>query len=274
MSTTIFTVPVGTTQIIPAPALSSVCFQPVSGGTVTAAFGPDGVSPVFQSMIQSGNTMPFSFNTTTNGANPANPMGNLGKIQVTAATQNCTVLVSDLQQYPGSFPERQTIAQSAVAYTCLASSTAENTMFSCRLHPFYLKNNWRLEWYAQFTVTNSATVKTINAYVGPSVNSSTAGALEAASGSKISTNVLTSMIGGYSTGAAAGRNDGQTIIASNAGPADGGGWGTSTVANVTVASTNYLAGASTVEQIFSLTGTKATGTDVLTLDAILVKVYQ
>ena len=238
MSTTIYTVPAGTTQILPAPALSSVCFQPVSGGTVTAAYGPDGVSPNFQALPQSGNTVAFSFNPSTYAAAIANPMGQLGKVQVTANTQNCVVLVSDLQQYPGSFPERQTVAASNVAYTALGSSTAENTLFSCRFHAGYLKPNWRLEWFAMFTVTNSATVKTINAYVGPSVNTSTAAGLEAAAASKVWSNVLTSLIGSTCQGWAGGRNDGQTIISSNAGTASGGVGG-STTANVTVSSANY-----------------------------------
>ena len=270
MSTTIFTVPAGTTQIIPAPALSSVCFQPVSGGTVAAAYGPDGVSPNFQALPQSGNTVAFSFNPSTYANAINNPMGQLGKVQVTANTQNCNVLVSDLQQYPGSFPERQTVAASNVAYTALASSTAENTLFSCRFNPGYFKLNWRLEWFAMFTITNSVTVKTINAYLGPSVNSSTAAALEAATASKVWTNAYTSVIGGTGQGWAGGRNDGQTIIASNGGLLNAGGVGSSTTANVTVSTTSYQ----TSEQAFVLTATKATGTDVVTLDSILVKIYQ
>jgi len=269
MSSRIITVPAGTTQIIQAPARSSVCFQPVSGGTVTAAVGPSGVAPVFTALPQSGNTTPFSVATDTY----ASIMGSLGQVQVTAAGgQNCTVIVSDIQNYPTVGTERQTIAQSGVAFTALGSSTAENTLFSMRFPAGFFTPNFRIECYYQLTLTNSANVKTLKGYFGNSTNSSTAGALET-SASAIVSNAYTSMIGAYGTFAVAGRNDNQTIIGSNAGLLSAGGWGSSTTANTTVSSANY-SGTGAVEQVLVLTGTKATGSETFTLDAVVVKVYQ
>lgn len=269
MATTIITIPSGTTQIIQAPARSSVCFQPVAGGSATVGYGPDGVSPVFTTVTQSGNTSPFSLATDTYAA----VMGSLGKVQVTAAGgQNCTVLVSDLQNYPGSLPGTpRTIAQSGVAYTT-PNSTSELELFSIRFPAGYFKPNFRLECYYQLTLTNSVNVKTLKGYFGNSTNSSTAGALETAA-SAIVSNAYTSMAGAYGTFAVAGRNDNQTVIGSNAGLLSAGGWGSSTTANTTISSANYAGGAA-VEQVLVLTATKATGSETFTLDAVKVVIDQ
>jgi hypothetical protein len=271
MATTIFTVPAGQTSIIPAPALSSICVQPAATGSGLLSFGTDGISPIFTAAPQGANTSPYSFNTSTwsgivFGQTQA-PMGNIGKISVAATTVACTVLVSDLSQYPGSFPERQTVLQSGVAYT-MPNSTSELPLVSIRFHAGYFKPNFRLEWHAQFTAQNTANAKTIKSYFGASTNSATAGAIETSAASSVS-QVLTSLAGGYLTGSFFGRNDGATVIASNTGLAAAGGVGMSATANVST-TTAYQ----TTEQVFTLTGTKATGAETVTLDAILVKVYQ
>jgi hypothetical protein len=270
MSSTIFTIPAGQSAILPAPALSSICVQPGAGGSALLQYGPDGVSPIFVSAPQGANTAPYSFCPSTYNNNIANPMGNIGKVQVTATTTPAVVIVSDLQQYPGSFPERQTVAASSVAYATI-NGTAEQNLFSMRFPPGFLKPNFQLELFYQLTLTNSANVKTFKAYFGPSTNSATAAALEG--GTAIQSNVYTSMIGAMGIVAGGGRNDNQTFIASNGGLLSAGGWGSSTVANVSVANCNY-GGPAAVEQVLAITATKATGAEVFTLDRVLVKVYQ
>lgn len=274
MATAIFTVPAGQSGVFPAPALASVCVQPTAGGSVTLGYGPDGISPTFQSAPQSGNTSPFSLNTSTYSGYTSNfspnPMGNLGKIQVTAATQLCTVLISDLQQYPGSFPERQTVLQSGVPYA-LPNSTSELELISIRFHPGYFKQNMRLEYHAQLSFTNNANVKTLKGYFGASTNSATAGAIETAA-TLSTTNAYTSMAGAYHSSSYMSKNDNATVVAANTGLLSAGGMGSSVTANV---STSVVySGPSAVETVFILTGTKATGTDTFQLDGIVVKVYQ
>jgi len=274
MTTRIFTVPSGQSLVIPAPTLSSVCVQPGASGTASISYGPTPLGP-FTLAPQGANTGVYSFCTSSySGATSGNlpGMGNVGFVSVAATTAAATVLVCDLSQYPGSFPERQTVAQSAVAFTTIPSSTAELALFSCRFPANYLQPNFRLDCEFQLTVTNSATVKTLKAYFSPSTNSATAAALEG--GTVYSSNVYTSMSGAFGKTAVAGRNDGQTVICSNPGLLSTGGWGSSTTANVTISTTNYNAGASGVEQVFYLTGTKATGTDTLTLDAIWLQIMQ
>jgi hypothetical protein len=274
MTTRIYSVPSGQSLVFPAPTTSSVCVQPGTGGTASIAYGPTPNGP-FTLAPQGADTGVYSLCTTTySGATSGNltGMGNVGFVQVAATVATATVIVADMSDYPGSSVERQTVAMTGVAFTTIASSTAELGMFSMRFPANYFQYNFRLEWEAQITLTNSATVKTIKAYFGASTNSATAAALEG--GTLVWSNVYTSMIGARFGGALYGRNDGQTIIASNYGLASAGGWGSSTTANVTISSDNYNAGASGVEQVFYITGTKATGTDTLTLDSMIVKVYQ
>jgi hypothetical protein len=275
MSTSIFTVPAGQTMVFPAPALSSVLVQPAATGSASISFGPDGLSPIFALAPQGANTSPYSFcPSTLSGAFPAsfssNPMGQMGKVSVAATTAAATVCISDLQQYPGSFPERQTVFQSGVAYT-LPSSTSELELASVRFPPGFFKSNFRLEWEAQLTVQNSVNVKTLKAYFGTSTNSATPGAIETAAAFNWS-NVYTSMAGALATGSVFGRNDNANVIASNPGLVSAGGMGSSTTANVTTAT--VYGGPSAVEQVFILTGTKATAGETFTLDGLIVKVYQ
>lgn len=278
MSTQIFNVPAGVAQILPAPANSSVCVQPSGGGTVLLQYGADGVAPVFTSAPQGSATTPYSLNTSSWGGmygfNTAQltpfPMGNIGKIQVTATTGAATVLVCDLSQYPGSFPERQTVAQSGVAYT-MPNSTSEQGLFSVRFHPGYFKLNFRLEFQAHFTLTNNANVKTIKSYFGNTSNSGAANFIEstaAAANAYIGTSFADLAV----IGSLISRNDGQSVVWTGLGAA--GGVGGSVTASTATTALNYSAGVSTVEQVFLLTGTKATGTDTLTLDQIIVKVFQ
>lgn len=275
MTTRIFTVPTGQSQVFPAPVLSSVCVQPGTGGTASIAYGPLPLGP-FTLAPQGANTGAYSFcSSTYSGATSGNltGMGNVGFIQVAATTAAATVIVSDLSQYPGSFPERQTVALSTVPFST-ANSTAELNLFSIRFPANFLQPNFKIIAEAELNCTSNANVKTIKAYMGPSTNSGTAAALEGGTLLQTGGFLLTSLAGANYKISAGGSNDGQTIIASNNGLLNAGGWGSSATASITLTSQNYNAGAAGVEQVFYLTGTKATGTDTLTLSSIWVQVIQ
>jgi hypothetical protein len=267
MSTQIFVVPAGQTLPIPAPALASILVQPGSNASMT--YGPDGIgSPQFP-VPQSPASGAFSFCPQSYAGGSAyspNPMGLMGKAFVSANVLPAIVTVADLTQFPGSFPERQTVFQSGVAFSVL-NSTAEQTLASVRFPAGFLKPNFRLEFAAQLSCNNSAAVKTLKTYFGASSNGTpeTAAAFAASA-------ALTSLAGAYVTGSFFGRNDGQNVIASNVGLASAGGMGSSVTANVNTA-VNY-SGPNAVETVFTITATKATGTDVFTLDGLIVKVYQ
>jgi hypothetical protein len=275
MTTRIFTVAAGQTGTFPAPVTSSVLVQPGASGTASISYGPLATGS-FILAPQGSNTTPYSLCTSNysgqfTGNNPG--MGNVGFVQVAATTAAANVLVSDLSQYPGSFPERLTVFQSAVAMTSIPSSTAENTLASIRFPINFLQPNFWMEIYFGLTLTNNANVKTLKMYFGPSTNSATNAAIETSAAAFFS-NVYTSMIGANGHTALGGRNDGQTVICANPGLLSTGGWGSSTTANTTVSTANYNAGGSGVEQVLAITGTKATGTDTFTLDYLVVHVTQ
>jgi hypothetical protein len=151
----------------------------------------------------------------------------------------------------------------------MPSSTSELELFALRFPAGFLKANFlvRVDW--QLTVQNTANAKTLKCYFGPATNSATAGAIETAAAAMTS-NVYTSMAGAVGSFAVGGRNDGQTTIGSNPGLISTGGWGSSTTANVSGSSTNYM----TTEQVVILTGTKATAGETFTLDSVWVRVIQ
>src|SRR5277367_6506953 len=140
MTTRIFSEPTGTSSVFADTVTSSVCVQPGTGGTAAIAYAATPLGP-FTSAPQGANTGAYSFCTSSySGVNTGNNpgMGNVGFVQVTATTAACTVLVSDLSEYPGSFVERQTVALSSVPFTTIASSTAELNLFSIRFPANYL----------------------------------------------------------------------------------------------------------------------------------------
>src|SRR5208282_5660667 len=196
MTTRIFTIPAGQSAVIPAPTTSSVLVQPGASGTASIAYGPLPLGP-FTSAPQGANTTPYSLCTSSySGLNTGNNpgMGNVGFVSVAATTAAATALVSDLSQYPGSFPERMTVFQSGVAFTSIPSSTAENTLASVRFPVNFLQPNFYLELFFVLTLTNNANVKTLKMYFGPSTNSATNGAIETSAAAFFS-NVYTSMAG-------------------------------------------------------------------------------
>ena len=114
-------------------------------------------------------------------------------------------------------------------------------------------------------------MKTAKVYFGNSNNGNAANFIEttAAAGQ---TQAMTSFSGFTMQAKVGGRNDGQTAVWQSLGSA--GGLGGNTTANVLLTLLNYFPPSVAVEQVLTITGTKATGADVLTLDSILVEVRQ
>ena len=277
MSSKIFVVTPGTPVYFrPSDLAYSFCVQPGAagtGGTATLQYSIDNGFTYF-SPPQSGIATPFSFSNisgVTQGlgipsSRPASPPGVI--IQVNAATQNANFIASDIS-LPLTFGADKTdFATTGVAYS-VPNVTTETTLFSMRFAPNYLPLNSTVEIEYWLTLTNNANVKTIKAYVGPT-NYVPATGLEG--GTLIMTQAVTSFSNFIGRTGFVTRNDGQTILGQNLGSA--GGFGGNTTASVVVANTNYntAPGAGAVEQVFTLTGTKATGTDALTLDHVRVSI--
>jgi hypothetical protein len=274
-----FFVPVGTPFIFrPGGAPYSFCAQPGAGGSVLIDYSIDnGFS--FIPAIPGSLSTPYSFSNYS-GVPGAAGVANQGTpsvgpayavqgalVRCTPSVAQATFIASDISVPvdPGTY-DKVTIGNAAVAYAT-QNSTSEQTAFSMRFPPGFFNPNrsvWGLDIETWWSCVNSVNVKTIKAYFGPSAFAAATG-LEG--GTAIGSQVLTSFAGGVFKFGVAGRGDNQTVIAANGGSA--GGAGSSTTANVTVSSCNY-AGPNAVEQVLSVTTTKATGSESLILDRVRV----
>lgn len=262
MATEVVTLPVGTPIVRRPPGYSCVHVAPGAAGSVLIEYSNDGVN--YTNAPQGTTTTPYSFcpNTLTGVfAMQVHPY-----IRMTATTTAGVGMVMDYNQVPGPTGyDRKTLALSSVAYA-KQSGTAEQACFSMRFPPGFLKPNFRLDWDFCATITNNTDVKTLTVYFGNSATTALEG------GTSAWTNVYTSMAGAHAAGVIAGRNVTNSVIASNAGLASAGGWGSSTTANVAISSSaDYL----NVEQALVFTVTTATTAgDVFTRDSIKVDLTQ
>jgi hypothetical protein len=254
MSSLILPVAVGVPAVFRQPLNCSFLTQPGVGGSMLLEYSNDGAN--WTSAPDGLATVPYAFCPNSFG------VAQLGFVRATAATAAGSVIQGDLTQLIGSGYERQTFMASGVAYTMVASSTAEARLLSVKVPAGILQRNFRIEIDAAFTCTNNANVKTLRAYAG---NSNNNGALPTI----YATQVLTSSSGGRAQFIISSRNDGATLIGGSIGSALG--FGISTTAPIAISS---LASYLTAEQEFVVTGQKATGTDTVTLDQFVVKVFQ
>lgn len=274
MATQAYTVPVGSPLYFrPGGQPYSFCAQPSGGGTVAIAMSIDGgftYLPAAPGAIAT----PYSFNNfsplPSGSAQSTGLSVNRGYavegtiVQVIASTASANVSATDIAVPAPYGADKVNIATYAIAYT-MPNSTNEQTLWSMRFHPGFFRTvdpDWSLCIDAWFTLTNNANAKTLKCYFGPTAYSSATG-LEG--GTSAGSQAMASFSGYHAQYLFGGRNDGQTVIAGTLGSA--GGYGGNATANVTVSNCNY-SGSSAVEQVITLTGTKATGTDTLTLDCV------
>lgn len=272
MTTAVVNVPVGAPQLFrPGPIPFSCYAHPGATGTVLLETSRDSGTSFQASPI----------GTSTTGAGySVGGIGDYGTIiRATASTVAGTLLGMDLSLPSGGMGVGiggAVVCQSAVAQAT-PNSTSELTLFSMRFPAgaplgaslqTALKLNFTLDVDLMFTATNNVNVKTIKAYMANSQNV----AIEVAAGGLQQTQVLTSSSGGRMSVRVSGRNDGATLVSSSIGAALG--WGISTTAPTVVSSGAAYAGPAAVEQALSITCTKATGTDTVTLDSTLVRLFQ
>lgn len=264
MTTQVLNVPVGAPQLFrPGPIPYSLYAQPGATGTV---------------LIETSQDSGTTFVASPNGASPTGAgysvggFGGQGTIlRVTASTVAATAIFGDMSYPQGGM--NIGISGAAVINSSVAlntpNSTSELTIFSCRFAAGLLKLNFRVEADLLFSAQNTANAKTIKCYIGNAANN---GATAPSDGGTVAgTQVLTSSSGGRMAFAFGGRNDGVTLIASSIGAALG--YGISTTANITVSSNAVYAGSSAVDQALTITSTKATGAETLSLDSVLIRLY-
>lgn len=245
MATTYYLVPAGTVSpnIFITPQSSVTAGPSVLGGSVTVEFATSQQGP-----------WATAYTGTTGGSYRPSVTG---YIRITAVTNQVNAFVSDIGL--GANGDFDTLVQ-LNAVLASPSSTAASYLAGFRIPPNYLSPNFRLEVSGTLTLTNSATVKTLNIY-GNGIT-----------GTALATSPSLASIANYNFNTViSGRGDGVTIIGSGmlaSQTAAQGGYGSTTTA-IPSLTYNYL----TQETEFVVGVTKATGTDTAQLETLRVTIY-
>lgn len=245
MATTYYLVPAGTVSpnIAITPTTTVTAGPSVLGGSVTVEFATSQQGPWFT-----------AYTGTTGGS--YRPIVN-GYVRITAVTSQVNAFVADLGL--GANGDFDTLIQLNAPLASPNQTTAAY-LAGFRIPPNYLSPNFRLEIAGTLSVTNSATVKTLNIY-GNGI-----------AGTALATSPSLASIANYSFNTViAGRGDGVTIIgagvlASQTAAQGGSGSSTTAIPSLTY---NYL----TQETEFVVGVTKATGTDTAQLETLRVTIY-
>lgn len=245
MSTNVQIIPAGATSpvIYVTPLMSIQAGPQVQGGTVT----------VFTSPTQSG-----PFTAWPAGASLATAsirMLQNSWVYATAATQAATLAISDIGAGQGTNPLNEPIVN-CQAVLASANVTTETIIASVKVPPLMLKPNFRMRMRGTVTMTNNVNAKTLQVRMN-----GIAGTLAFQSPALASNN-------NYAFEADwVGIGDGATLKGLGSGTT--GGFGLSATA-VTTLSRDYINN----ETEFVLTCTKATGTDVLQVESLIVNLEQ
>lgn len=245
MATTYYLVPAGTVSpnIFVTPQTSVTAGPSVLGGSVTLEFSTSQQGP-----------WATAFTGLTGGS--YRPIVT-GYVRITAVTNQVNAFVSDLGL--GASGDFDTLVQ-LNAVMASPNITTASYLAGFRIPPNYLSPNFRLEISGTLSVTNSATVKTLNIYAS------------GIAGTALATSPSLASITNYTFNTEiSGRGDGVTIMGTGllaSETAAQGGYGSSTTTIPTV-TYNYL----TQETEFVIGVTKATGTDTAQLETLRVTIY-
>lgn len=245
MTTTYYLVPAGTVSpnIAITPQFSVTAGPSVLGGSVTVEFATSQQGP-----------WATAYTGLTGGS--YRPIVN-GYVRITAVTNSVNAFVSDIGLGAGGLVD--TLIQLNAPLASPNITTAAY-LAGFRIPPGYLSPNFRLEISGTLSVTNSATVKTLNIYAN------------GIAGTALATSPSLASIANYTFNTeVSGRGDGVTIMGTGmlaSETAAQGGYGSSTTTIPTI-TYNYL----TQETEFVVGVTKATGTDTAQLETLRVTIY-
>ncbi len=245
MSTVYLSVPAGTTSspVFVTPLTNVIVGPSVLGGSATVTFSPSLSIPTSSWQTVQTGTGGGSFRPSTTGY-----------VQIQATTSQANAFFADLG--PGLNPGGGLIV-SANAPLASASTTSEVVLASWRTGPGYLSPNFRMQIGGNVSLTNNANVKTLKLYANGVAG--TAMATSPSLASALNYSFETVIVG---------RGDGVSmlgmgVLASQTSAQ--GGLGITATANPTL-SRDYLL----QETEFTLTATKATGTDTFQLESLSV----
>lgn len=245
MATTYYLVPAGTVSpnIFVTPQASVTAGPSVLGGSVTVEFATSQQGP-----------WATAYTGLTGGA--YRPIVT-GYVRITAVTNSVNAFVSDLGQ--GANGDFDTLIQ-LNAVMASPNSTSAAYLAGFKIPPNFLSPNFRIEVSGTLSLTNSATVKTLNVY-GNGI-----------AGTALATSPSLASIANYNFNTViSGRGDGATIIGSGmlaSQTAAQGGYGSTTTA-IPSLTFSYLT--SELEIVVGVT--KATGTDTAQLETLRATIY-
>lgn len=245
MASTYYLVPAGTVSpnIFITPQASLTAAPSVLGGLVTVEFATSQQGPWFT--VQSGGTGGTYRPIVT------------GYVRVTATTSQANAFLADFGVAASGLNDCIIQLNAAMASP---NSTTASYLAGFKVPPNFLGPNFRIEMAGTVSITNSATVKTLNVYAN------------GIAGTALATSPSLASIANYSFNTTvAGRGDGVTIVgvgmlASQTAAQGGYGSTTTTLPTVTY---NYLG----QETEFVVGVTKATGTDTAQLESFRATIY-
>lgn len=252
MTTEIRNVALGIPQVFRAPQNRSFLAMPAGGagnGTILLEWSQDGVT--YLPAPQGASVNPYSFCPTTLGIQQA------GYVRASAAIAAGAVAASDvglIQNQLFRTPELVTIA---VPWSAQAVVTTEQQIFGVRIPAGQLPANFIAELDIEFSATNSAGVKTLKSYFGPT----------GVAGTALASVAVTSLLNGRIQFTARGQNDFVTIVGGSVGSGSGQGGGAVALVSTTVP--NW----SNAEMEFALTCTKATAAEVVTINRAQARIF-
>lgn len=245
MSTTYYQVPAGTTvgPIAVTPEFSVTAGPSVLGGGVTLEFATSLQGPWFTAFT---GTNSGSYRATTTGY-----------VRITAVTSQANAFVSEMGLANDGLINALISINATLA---TPNSTAAQPLAGFRVPPGFLNTSFRMEIAGVISLTNSATVKTLNIYANGIAGTALATSPSLANAVNYAFNTTIT-----------GRGDGVTMIGSGvlaSQTSAQGGFGITTTAIPSI-TRDYL----TQETEFVIGLTKATGTDTGQLESLRVTIY-
>lgn len=247
MATTPFLIAAGTSSnpIFVTPLTNVIVGPSVLGGSYTLTFSPSLALPTSSWITALTGTGGGSFRPSTTGY-----------VILTAVTSQANMYMADLGPGVGNGNGMIVNINNTLAS---ASTTSEVILASWRTPANYLSPNFRMEISGNVSVTNNVNVKTLTLRAS--------GLTGTALGTSPS---LASILNYEFGGTISGRGDGVSLLGTGllaTTTAAQGGWGSSTTANPTL-TRDYIG----QETEFVLTATKATGTDTMQIENLLVQI--
>ena len=251
MTTEIRSVAVGTPQVFRAPQGRSFLVVPdgPNAGTMLLEYSQDGVT--YQSAPQGPQLSSYSLCPDSYGIQAQ------GYVRATAGLSAGLVIASDYSQVRNVNLQQQVVCNINQFMASQVALTTEQRLWSMLFPAGFLPANFCAALDLQFGATNTAGVKTLKMYFGPT----------GAAGTALASVALTSLLNGRVLMEAYGGVDFVTVRGGTVGAGQGSGAGAVAVVSTTVVPWNQN------EMEWCLTVTKATAAESASIDRLRAELF-